>query len=170
MRAFADSRGAVYVLYRAATDFVDRDMYLLSSTDRGRNFRGLRLHPWKLDTCPMSSAVLAEAGARVLAAWETAGQVYYTGVNPSASGPVNPIPAPGEGKGRKHPTIAGNRAGETILVWTEGMGWKKGGSLVWQVFDRDGNPTGQKGTADGVPVWSLPSVVASQGEGFTIIY
>ncbi|MBX3279091.1 MAG: exo-alpha-sialidase [Acidobacteria bacterium] len=170
MRAFADRRGAVYVLYRAATDFVDRDMYLLSSTDRGQNFRGLRLHQWKLDTCPMSSAVLAEADGRVLAAWETAGQVYYTGVNPPASGEVNPISAPGEGKGRKHPAIAGNMAGETILVWTEGMGWKKGGSLAWQVFDRDGKPTGEKGTADGVPVWSLPSVVASPGGGFTIIY
>jgi hypothetical protein len=170
MRAFADSRGRVYLLYRSATNFVDRDMYLLSSTDHGRNFRGLRLHQWKLDTCPMSSAVLAEAGGRVLAAWETAGQVYYAGVDPAGSGPPGPIAAPGDGKGRKHPVIAGNKAGETILVWTEGMGWKKGGSLAWQIFDRDGKPTGEKGTADGVPVWSLPSVVASPGGGFTIIY
>jgi hypothetical protein len=31
MRAFADRRGRVHLLYRAATDKVDRDMYLLSS-------------------------------------------------------------------------------------------------------------------------------------------
>lgn len=170
MRAFADSRGAVYLLYRAATNFVDRDMYLLSSNDRGRSFRGLRLHQWKLDTCPMSTTTLAEGSGRVLAAWETSGQVYYASINSAASEPGKPVPAPGEGKGRKHPVVATNAAGETILVWTEGMGWKKGGSLAWQVFDRDGKPTAERGTADGVPVWSLPAVVASSGSGFTIIY
>jgi hypothetical protein len=170
MRAFADGQGALYVLYRAATDFVHRDMYLLSSNDRGRNFRGLHLDQWKLDTCPMSSAAIAEVGGGVLAAWETAGQVYYSGFSQSPSGLVNPIPAPGEGNGRKHPAIAGNRAGKTILVWTEGMGWKKGGSLAWQVFDRNGKPSEEKGRADAVPVWSLPSVVPSQEGGFTIIY
>jgi hypothetical protein len=170
MRAFADSRGAVYLLYRAATNFVDRDMYLLSSNDQGRSFRGLRLHQWKLDTCPMSTTTLAEGSGRVLAAWETSGQVSYAGINPAAPEPGKPVPAPGEGKGRKHPVIATNAAGETILVWTEGMGWKKGGSLAWQVFDRDGKPTAEQGTADGVPVWSLPAVVASSGSGFTIIY
>lgn len=170
MRAFADSRGGVYVLYRAATNMVDRDMYLLSSDDKGRSFRGLRLHHWKLDVCPMSSAVLAEASGHVLAAWETKGQVYYAGVDPAASGSVNPVSAPGEGKGRKHPSVAVNAAGETILVWTEGTGWKKGGSLAWQVFDRSGKPTAERGTAEGVPVWSLPTVVAVPGSGFTIIY
>jgi hypothetical protein len=145
-------------------------MYLLSSNDRGRSFRGLRLHQWKLDTCPMSTATLAEGSGRVLAAWETMGQVYYAGINSAASEPSKPVPAPGEAKGRKHPVVATNTAGETILVWTEGMGWKKGGSLAWQVFDRDGKPTAEKGAADGVPVWSLPTVIASSGSGFTIIY
>jgi hypothetical protein len=170
MRAFADSRGVVYLLYRAAANFVDRDMYLLSSRDHGRSFRGLRLHQWKLDTCPMSTSTLAQASGRALAAWETSGQVYYAGIDPAASEPGRIIAAPGEGKGRKHPAVAGNAAGETILVWTEGMGWKKGGSLAWQVFDRDGRPTTEKGTADGVPVWSLPTVAASPQGGFTIIY
>ncbi len=170
MRAFADSRGAVHLLYRAATDMVDRDMYLLSSDNKGRSFRGQRLHQWKLDTCPMSSAVLAESSGRMLAAWETMGQVYYAGINQAASTPVNPVSAPGEGKARKHPAVAVNAEGETILVWTEGMGWKKGGSLAWQVFDRSGKPAGEKGTAEGVPVWSLPTAVAVPGGGFTIIY
>lgn len=170
MRAFADSRGAVHLLYRAAANFVDRDMYLLSSVDKGRSFRGLRLHQWKLDVCPMSSAVLVEASRGVLAAWETMGQVYYVEIDSAASRSVKPVSAPGEGKGRKHPVVAVNAAGETILVWTEGMGWKKGGSLAWQVFDRSGKPTGEKGTAEGVPVWSLPTVVAVPGGAFTVIY
>jgi hypothetical protein len=170
MRAFADSRGALHLLYRAATNFVDRDMYLLSSDDRGRSFRGLRLHPWKLDTCPMSTATLGEAAGRVVAAWETMGQVYYAAISPASAGPASPVPAPGEGQGRKHPAVAVNAKGETLLAWTEGMGWKKGGVLAWQVFDRDGKPTGEKGVADGVPVWSLPTAAAAPGGGFTIIY
>jgi hypothetical protein len=47
-RAFADSGGALYVLYRSASTNVDRDMYLLVSRDRGDSFSGERIHPWKV--------------------------------------------------------------------------------------------------------------------------
>jgi hypothetical protein len=60
--------------------------------------------------------------------------------------------------------------GETLLVWTEGTGWKKGGTLAWQVFDRGGKPTTEKGTAESVPVWGLPTAVALLNGEFTIIY
>lgn len=168
MRAFADSRGSVYMLYRAATNFVNRDIYLLASSDHGEHFRGQRLHPWKLETCPMSTAVITETQGNVLAAWETAGQVFFARV--ASLSRIDPIAAPGEGKGRKHPAIAANNAGDTVLVWTEGMGWKRGGNLAWQVFDADGRPIAEKGTANGVPVWSLPTVVAQPDGRFTIIY
>ena len=39
-RAMADGRGTLYVLYRAATKVVGRDMYPLTSRDRGTRFRG----------------------------------------------------------------------------------------------------------------------------------
>jgi hypothetical protein len=83
---------------------------------------------------------------------------------------LTPVAAPGDGRGRKHPVIAANERGETVLVWTEGMGWERGGSLAWQVFDKTGKPTKQRGTADGVPVWSLAAVFARPDGGFTIIY
>ena len=35
-----------------------------------------------------------------------------------------------EAKGRKHPVVAGNARGETILAWTEGVGWNRGGSVA----------------------------------------
>ena len=170
MRAFADSQGALYLLYRAAANFVNRDMYLLTSRNKGQSFNSVRLDQWKLDVCPMSTAALGEGSARVIAAWETAGQVHYTTINTTAAETANRVSAPEVGKVRKHPAIAVSTDGDIVLVWTEGMGWKRGGSLAWQVFDRDGKPTGEKGTAEGVPVWSLPSVVASPGAGFTIIY
>jgi hypothetical protein len=46
--AFADRRGSVYLLYRSATAEVHRDMYLLSSRDRGKSFRGVLVHKWKV--------------------------------------------------------------------------------------------------------------------------
>ncbi len=174
-RALADHNGAVYLLYRAATEGVDRDMYLLRSDDRGRHFRGEALGRWRAQLCPMSSAALADSADGVRAAWETKGQVYFSRLDPQthrSSPPVSP-PTGADARpsaGRKHPAVAANPRGETILVWTEGTGWQKGGSLVWQVFDRDGRSIGPAGRIDnGVPVWGLATVVARPDGGFVIV-
>lgn len=169
MRAFVDPRGALHLLYRTATNMSERGMFLLTSTDKGKSFRGTRLDNWHLTTCPMSSATMTvNSDKQTLAAWENNGQVYFGAINSPQKSSATPAPAP-TGK-RKHPAIATNARGETILVWTEGTGWKKGGSLAWQVFDKNGKPAGEMGVAQGVPVWGLATVVAEAGGGFTIIY
>ncbi len=171
LRGFADSKGRVYVLYRGAKDVTQRDMYVLTSTDKGKSFQVADVHPWAINTCPMSSETFAEGpDGRVVGAWDTRGQVYFAGVDPKSGEPSTPIAAPGADHGRKHPAVAVNGKGETILVWTEGMGWNKGGSLAWQVYDKSGKPTAQRGQAAGVPVWSLVAVFARPGGGFTIVY
>ncbi len=171
LRGFADSKGRVYVLYRGAKDVTQRDMYVLTSTDKGKSFQVADVHPWAINTCPMSSETFAEGpDGRVVGAWDTRGQVYFAGVDPKSGEPSTPIAAPGAAHGRKHPAVAVNGKGETILVWTEGMGWNKGGSLAWQVYDKSGKPTAQRGQAAGVPVWSLVAVFARPGGGFTIVY
>lgn len=170
MRAFADSQSWVYLLYRAATGNINRDMYLLVSKDGGRTFQGTRLHVWKRDACPMSTASIAEGSRGALLAWETDGQVYYAEMDRATLQVSRPIAMPGAGGGRKHPVVAGNAQGETIVVWTEGTGWKKGGSLAWQVFDKIGRPSEDKGTAQGISVWGLAAVLARADGGFTIIY
>jgi hypothetical protein len=170
MRAFADRRGAVYILYRSASEQVHRDMYLLTSADKAAHFRGVDLDPWKIETCPMSSAAFAEGPAGVLAAWETKGQVYFTRIDPKTGKYTPANQAPGHSQGRKLPAVAANARGQTLLVWTEGMGWNRRGSLAWQVFDRSGKPTRDKGQADGVPVWSLVAVFQRPDGGFTIVY
>jgi hypothetical protein len=170
-RALADRRGTVHLLYRAATKNVERDIYLLTSDDHGGHFRGASVQPWRVTMCPMSSASLAESPSGVLAAWETQGQVYFRRVDPQSHEASPPIAPPGGRGGRKHPAVAGNARGETILVWAEGTGWQKGGSLAWQVFDRLGSPIGPEGRIEGaVPVWSLATVVARPEGGFTIIH
>ncbi|HEV3261945.1 MAG TPA: hypothetical protein VG013_34160, partial [Gemmataceae bacterium] len=170
LRAFADHKGTVYVLYRSATEEVHRDMYLLTSRDKGTDFAGRKVGAWRINACPMSSAALSEAGAGVLAAWETAGQVYHARIDSETGKRSTPMAAPGESTERKHPAIAGNARGEVILAWTEGMGWNRGGSLAWQVFDRAGKPSRDKGRADGVPTWSLVAVFARPDGGFTVVY
>ena len=169
MRAFVDHRGAVHLLYRTATNTTERGMFLLTSTDGGRRFSGQRLDKWHLTTCPMSSATMTVSGDKqALAAWENNGQVYFAAID--STGSKTPIAAPAETGKRKHPAMASNSRGTGVLVWTEGTGWKKGGSLAWQVFDKSGKPIGEMGAAQGVPVWGLATVVAEADGSFTIIY
>ncbi|HMX25460.1 MAG TPA: hypothetical protein PKC13_07500 [Blastocatellia bacterium] len=170
MRAFADRQGHIHLLYRAATESVNRDMYWLSSDHRGQRFSGVLLDKWKINACPMSSASFANGPNDLLAAWETEGQVYFAALNSSKQQPLSPIPATGVAGKRKHPAIAANARGETLLAWTEGTGWKKGGSFAWQLYDAQGKPLGEKGEAAGIPVWSLVAVVAEKDGSFTIIY
>jgi hypothetical protein len=170
MRGFVDKKGMLFVLYRSASEAVHRDMYLLVSADKGTSFRGEKVHPWNVGACPMSSMAFTESTEGTVAAWETDGQVYCTRLDPSAGKPSSLLAAPGGAKGRKHPTVAGNTAGETILVWTEGMGWNRGGALAWQVFDKAGKPIEERGRRSGVPAWSLVAVYTRPDGGFTIAY
>ena len=50
------------------------------------------------------------------------------------------------------------------------MGWKRGGSLAWQLFDNAGEPIGVKGEIAGVPVWSIPTAIETPNGDFIIIY
>ena len=158
------------MLASAATESIHRDMTLLVSTDLGVTFHETTVGPWELNACPMSTAYLSEGGKRVLAAWEKAGQVYLDSIDPVSLKPSLPIAAPGDGNKRKHPAVAANLNGQVLLVWTEGTGWSKGGSLAWQLFDRAGKPASAEGRAPGVPVWGLSSVFVDHQGNFTIVY
>ena len=167
MKVFADHRGDLLAMYRSAQQSVHRDVYLLRSTDKGNTFTGKLLHKWEINACPMSSMDFAGNNRNVIAAWETGGQVYWDRV---ASPAPEPVAAPGEGKGRKHPRLAMNKNGELLLVWTEGTGWQRGGSIAWQHYDAAGKPTTEHGTAAGLPPWSFPAAAASLDGTFTILY
>jgi hypothetical protein len=171
MRGFADSKGNVYALYRGVKDVTQRDMFLLTSTNKGKSFVGEDIDPWDINSCPMSSETFAEGPAgRVVGAWETKGQVYFASIDPKTGKRLTPVSAPGAGHGRKHPAVAVNARGETILAWTEGMGWQCGGSVAWQVYNKEGKPTVQRGHADGVPVWSLVAVFVRPDGRFVVVY
>jgi hypothetical protein len=170
MRAFVDRRGALFVLYRAAAEAIHRNMTLLVSTDRGRTFRSQEVSAWRLNACPMSTAYLGEGGNHVLAAWEKAGEVFFDTINPATFKQSSSVAAPGRSNDRKHPAVAANSRGQVLLAWTEGTGWKQGGSLAWQLFSPSGRPLGAVGHAPGVPVWGMPSVYTNPAGNFTIVY
>ena len=169
MKAFADNAGNVFALYRGASEKVNRDEILLISRNHGTDFEVANAHPWKIATCPMSSASLAAGTEGALAAWETAGQVYFARANPATLQVSEPAAPSGFAK-RKHPVVVANKQGETLLAWTESTGMAKGGAVAWQIFDRAGKPTSEKGRAKGVPASSLATAFAQPDGTFVIVY
>jgi hypothetical protein len=170
MRGFVDSKGALHLLYRAATRKVNRDMYLLTSTDHGKTFESVLLQRWSLDACPMSSEAFAEGPGGVVLAWETSNQVYFAQLKPGESRPSEPR-SPANSRNSKHPALAVTPNGDIVLAWAEGTGWSRGGALAWQVFDGTGRPLGQRGRVEGgIPVWGVPTVAASPTGQVVIVH
>lgn len=169
MRAFADKSGAVSILYRAASEKVNRGEVFLVSPGPEADFKIANIHKWNIDKCPLSSASITAGNDKMIAAWETAGQVYFANINPKTAEVSKPI-APLGGVARKHPAVAANHKGETLLVWTEGTGWAKGGTIAWQLYDPSGKPAADKGRSPGLPVWGLATALAKADGNFVIIY
>ncbi len=168
LRAFADSKGSLYIAYRAA-DETSRDMTLLVSRDHAASFDLETVNQWMIKSCPMSSCAFAESDSGVVAATERDGQVYFNVIEPEPLSLSRPAAAPG-GEKRKHPVVAANSKGEILMAWTEGTAWQKGGALGWQLFDKHGKATAEKGRADGVPVWSLQAAYARSDGSFVVVY
>ncbi len=103
-----------------------------------------------------------------MAAWETAGRVHLGKFSDVEWKPD--LRAVGPLKGAKHPRLATNGRGETLMVWTEGTGWQRGGSLAWQIFDAQGTPTDDKGKRDGVAAWSYATAYARPDGDFVILH
>ena len=74
-----------------------------------------------------------------IGAWETQSQIYWGRLAKDGGGISSNLSAPGPARNRKHPALASNKAGDVLLVWAEGTGWNKGGSIAWQLYDAGGN-------------------------------
>lgn len=167
LKAMFDRGGALNVLYRAATDGKHRDTTWLTIRDRAST-PPVRVHPWELEACPMSTYALADAGRQVAAAWETAQQIYSATLDPATGSVGGLTAAPGMGS-RKHPSIAVNAAGDRLLAWTEGTAWKRGGTFAWRITNAAGAELASAADAGPVPVWGLVSAVAMPDGSFVIV-
>jgi hypothetical protein len=167
LKAFAAEDRALYLLFRAVDEVVERDELLLVSRKPGAPFELVNSDPWKVGGCPMSSAAFAHAGDKIIGAWETAGQINAAILDGSRV--VTKLSPTGSAK-RRQPASAMNAKGETLLAWTEGTGWAKGGSAAWQLFDESGKAIGEPTHRDGVPVWGLVAAFAKANGDFVVIY
>lgn len=163
LKAFFSPAGELLTFYRNASDKTQRDMTLLTAQE-GTAFSSKVLYPWSIAACPMSSATLLASGKATRAAWETEGTVWTALVGET------PVPvALSKGKAR-HPALAVNGRGETLVSWSLGTGWQRGGELGWVVLDANGKPAATRGTAKEVPVWSHTAAFANAAGDFIILH
>jgi hypothetical protein len=168
MRALIDKAGGVQLLYRAATEGINRDATWISLGGGQPARPPVRVHAWRLESCPMTSFALAEGTGGILAAWETQRQIYSAILDP-VSGHVSGLAGvPGTGV-RKHPSIAINGAGDRLLAWTEGTAWNRGGTVAWRLTDSTGAELAASAAAGPVPVWGLVAALAMRDGSFVIL-
>ena len=164
LKAFAAPSGELFTLYRAARSMTQRDITLASSRDDGGSFTQQTLHPWSIGACPMSSAAIISSDGRTRAAWETEGKIYSSTIGETFS------PQLISERAGRHPALATNAKGETLVAWSVGTGWQKGGTLAWRMLDASGRPAPESGKGDGVPVWSHTAAFATQDNDFIILH
>jgi hypothetical protein len=164
-----DREGKVYVLFRSAQTTVHRDIYLLESSDHGDTFRGSNISKWNVGYCVMSSEAFVSGRAGTYAAWESEKRVRFGLVDAKAVTATD-VAVSAKVADQKYPALAMNRQGVLLAAWAEGMGWKRGGSVHWQMFDSHGGMVGQSGAVDGVPAWSLVAAYARKDGTFVVLF
>ena len=168
IEAMADASGRLQILYRAAGAGIHRDAMWLTVRSKGAS-PAVRLQPWELAACPMTTFAMAAAGDGIVAAWETQQQIYTATLDP-ARGLVSTVGAMTGAGIRKHPSIAINRAGDRLVAWTEDTAWARGGRAAWELRDRSGATLASAANAGSVPVWGLVATVARPDGSFVILH
>jgi hypothetical protein len=176
MELLAPPGGAVVGLFRTATRQVRRDTRAFVFQRTLDHHWSATLDPAETGTCQMSTYALADVPADVpadhqfLAAWETLGRVRFGMYSYRDLAKAHPHDVPGAERDSKHPTIAVDKGGNILIAWAVGTGWQKGGSVAWQMFDKQLTPiAGARGQAGGLPAHSRPAAFAGSG-GFVVVY
>jgi hypothetical protein len=163
--------GSVFTLYRAADGKLERDMTLIRVDGTSANRSAQIVGKMQSPLCVMStSAFCGDGHGGAIGAWEANGQIFFSKI-PKNDAPLSAIAVPGRAGGRKHPALAANAAGQVLVVWTEGTGWQRGGTIAWQIYDAAGKAlTDEAGRAAGLPAWGTPTAFARPDGSFVIVY
>ncbi len=114
--------------------------------------------------CPMSSASLLETGEGLLGAWENQGRI----ITAMLSEPETSMQKT-DAVNAKHPVLARNNQGETLVVCIIGSGWSKPGRLHWQLSDTREKMI-KSGDGEKLPVWSYAAAYAQPDGRFVILH
>ncbi len=157
----------VWVSYRGAGNNLERGQRLLTSED-GETFSDQLIQAWSLGACPVTTTTFAAGPSETRVAWETNGEVFVAPVD-AVHNAVSP-----DGTARfrrKNPAIATNGRGDTILAWGDAPGFRAGGTLSWQIFDRKGQPLGVAGGGiETIASGSGPAVAVATDDSFIVVY
>lgn len=168
VETLVDAKARLQILYRAAGAMIHRDAMWLTVGPQGAA-PPLKLQPWELPACPMTTFAMAAAPGGIVAAWETQQQIYTAVLDPERRSVSAVAPMAGTAI-RKHPSVAINAAGDRLIAWTEGTAWRRGGSVAWALLDNKGAHTASAANAGVVPVWGLVSALARPDGRFIIFH
>jgi hypothetical protein len=169
LSALCSDDGTLRVIYRSASEMVHRDIYALTFTPDLKHADARKLADWTIGKCAMSTACMAHSKRGVAAAFESENRILFTTLpdSPDQAAPSALDPAP-QGK---HPALAVNSRGETLLAWTENTGWNRGGSVAWQLFNSAGRPvTAATGRANTLPTWGKVAAAAKPNGDFVLMW
>ncbi len=161
LRAHLAGDGTLCVLYRAATAPTERGMWLITGKTGQTTLK--KLDDCRVAKCPMSSASHMTSGPTLCGTLENEGQMV-TGIiaETSASRKIGP-------KHAKHPVLARNSKGQTLVASIRGSGWSRTGTLHWEILDAQGNIP-ESGEGDRLPVWSYAATYAQPDGGFFLLH
>ncbi|MBV6498456.1 MAG: hypothetical protein CJBNEKGG_00678 [Prosthecobacter sp.] len=161
LRAHLASDDTLSVLYRAATAPKERGMHLITSKSGRATLR--KLDDWNVAMCPMSSASLVPEARGLRAAWENQGRIITALLSETAS--KNDKTGADDAK---HPVLAQNNRGQTLIASVTGSGWAKAGRLHWELLDAKGKSM-DSGDGEKLPVWSYAAAYARPDGSFVIL-
>lgn len=161
LRAHLAADDTLSVLYRAATTPNARGMTLI--TQKAGRTALTKLDDWSINACPMSSASFLPGSKSLRAAWENDGQIV-TALMDTPESTIKKIGL----KNAKHPALAQNTRGQTLVTSIIGSGWSKAGSLHWVILDSQGLET-ESGGGVKLPVWSYAAAYARPDGTFVIL-
>lgn len=136
--------GRLAVLYRESAND-DRDMFLILWDQEKKEVsrRQISTTPWKIDSCPMTYYTVTATKDGYTAVWPTKDRVYFTRLDRDGEWLApQEIATPGS---------SGMRSGVVALSGKDGqmlVAWKKENQLGWQLYDKQGKPSGKPGSVN----------------------
>ncbi len=166
LKADIDAKGTLHVVYRIAESSINRDSFVLSSSDHGQSFQPTPLDNWQLRACPGSAYSFAKTADETFVSWRTENEIYLTGL-----GNHRPFSPPGKVSKRRAAILGYNLKGEVLVTWSEGENFNKPHDLKWQLYNAAGEAIGSPGIhKNAFKRWGNSAVYADSKGNFTILY